>query len=127
MISVGGDLPVSRGVGPFDVSVKGDAGVIKMETGEGVPLSLFGFDDLDVSASRLRLGLEAVHRGISMALGGMKVSPFGSAMLRHDGGDGVTGTGFEVEGGISVSAAESRVGLEQRRPASWDRSCRTGF
>ena len=65
------------------VEVEGDDGLIAQQT---------------VNAWRLRLALEGSHEQ-ALASGG-SLTPSLELGLRHDGGDGITGTGIEIGGGL---------------------------
>ena len=90
-------------VGRVDLAVRADASLSLMETGEG-PRNI---DGLSADAWRGRLGLEASRR---FALGEDEaIAPFVEAVARRDGGDGLTGAGLEVAGGVRYSAPELLV------------------
>ena len=55
-------------------------------------------DALAVSMRRLRLSTEASHELLLSS--GASLTPWGELGLRHDGGDGETGAGLEVGGGL---------------------------
>ena len=89
--------------GGADLSLRGDAGVVNLETDSGA----MAIDGLSASASRLRLGLEAAWEGES-------ATPFVEVSGRFDGGDGQTGGGIELAGGIRVLSPETGFGLEAK-------------
>ena len=69
-------------------------------------LSRFGVEDngdrmaaLRVDANRLRLGLEGAYE--RRLAGGGSLTPSLEAGVRHDGGDGETGLGVELSGGLA--------------------------
>ena len=66
-----------------EVEGEGDDGLIAQQT---------------VNANRLRLALEGSHEQ-ALASGG-SLTPSLELGLRHDGGDGITGTGIEIGGGL---------------------------
>ena len=89
--------------GGADLSLRGDAGFLSLETDSG----MMAIDGLSASVSRLRLGLEAAWEGES-------ATPFVEVSGRFDGGDGQTGGGIELAGGIRILNAESGFGLEAK-------------
>ena len=89
--------------GGADLSLRGDAGFLSLETDSG----MMAIDGLSASVSRLRLGLEAAWEGES-------ATPFVEVSGRFDGGDGQTGGGLELAGGIRILSAESGFGLEAK-------------
>ena len=89
--------------GGADLSLRGDAGVVNLETDSGA----MAIEGLSASASRLRLGLEAAWEGES-------ATPFVEVSGRFDGGDGQTGGGIELAGGIRILNPESGFGLEAK-------------
>ena len=97
-------LPAAGGV---DVAVRGDVGLLRLATGAGSEM----IDDMSVDAQRLRVGLEASR---SVSLGAATLTSFTEVGGRHDGGDGQTGTGLELAGGLRLTGFGSRLGLEAR-------------
>ena len=93
--------------GSLDLDLIGDAGITKLSTSGGASASL---SDLEASVQRARIGLEA-SRTSDMG-NGMLVTPFAQVAGRYDGGDGQTGNGLEVAGGLRI--AGGRAGLEAR-------------
>jgi len=93
-------------IGGIDLSARGDASVAFMETayGDGA------VDGLDAAVSRVRGGVEASKR-FAMA-DGASLTPFAELAGRMDGGDGGTGPGIEVAGGVRY--AGPRVAVEVR-------------
>ncbi|MDE0690609.1 MAG: Ig-like domain-containing protein [Gammaproteobacteria bacterium] len=89
--------------GGADLSLRGDAGFLSLETDSG----MMAVDGLSASVSRLRLGLEASWEGES-------ATPFVEVSGRFDGGDGQTGGGLELAGGLRILNAESGFGLEAK-------------
>ena len=93
-------------LGGLDLSTRADASVVRMETGAG-PESI---DGLSADVWRGRLGLEALRR---FALGdGGALTPFVEVAGRRDGGDGLTGSGLELAGGVRYGTR--RFELEAR-------------
>ena len=96
-------LPPLAGI---DLAARADASVARMETDEG-PDPVHG---LTADSWRLRAGVEASRR---FALDdATSLTPFVEAAARRDGGDGLTGTGLEVAGGVRWTAP--RVQVEAR-------------
>ena len=97
------DLPPVAGI---DLAARADASVARMETEEG-PDAVHG---LTADSWRLRAGVEASRR---FALDdATALTPFVEAAARRDGGDGLTGTGLEIAGGVRWTAP--RVQVEAR-------------
>ena len=80
--------------GRTNLHLKGEATVARVE--------IAGNDDLiekqTVNANRLRLALEGSHE--QALASGSSLTPSLELGLRHDGGDGITGTGIEIGGGL---------------------------
>ncbi len=90
-------------VGGIDLATRADASLTRMETGKG-PRNI---GNLSADAWRARLGVEASRR---FALGEDKaLTPFVEAAGRRDGGDGLTGAGLELAGGLRYGAPGIRV------------------
>ena len=106
MLSAGGRRTLNSGEG-WNVGLIGDAGLLEMQTDGGVGI----VDDMNVSVSRVKIALEG-ERLISMG-GGETVSLFGQVGGRHDSGDGDSGSGIELMGGIRVNAA-GRLSIEAK-------------
>ena len=83
--------------GNFDLAFRGDIGFASIETASGDG----AIDGLAADVNRLRAGIEASMQ-VDPGNGG-SVVPFGELAVRNDGGDGVTGSGLEVAGGIRFS------------------------
>ena len=77
------------------VEVEGDDGLIAQQT---------------VNANRLRLALEGSHEQ-ALASGG-SLTPSLELGLRHDGGDGITGTGIEIGGSLRYRDPASGLTIE---------------
>lgn len=84
-------------------ALRGDAGFLTLET-EGGAGALVG---LSANVSRLRVALEAAWETDDM-------TPFAEVAGRFDGGDGLTGTGLELAGGVRLARSASGFGLEAR-------------
>ncbi len=87
------------------VAVFGDAGVAQLRT-DGGDRAVHG---LAANVSKLRFGLELSR---AFALGEGAMTPFGQAAGRYDGGDGTTGAGLELVGGLRYRNGPGRVRLE---------------
>ena len=108
MASVGvrRELPA---LGEFDLAVRADASIARVETDSGPQF----IDNLTADTWRGRVGLEASRRfvlGEDAAL-----TPFVEAAGRGDGGDGLTGAGIELAGGVRYRAP----GLEVEARGRW--------
>ena len=85
--------------GRMEFGIRGDAAFANMETDDGTGAA----DALEAAVNRARLGLEAAMHYSSP--GGPTVTPYGELNLRYDGGDGVTGSGLEVAGGLRINTS----------------------
>ena len=92
--------------GNFDLAFRGDIGFASIETASGDG----AIDGLAADVNRIRAGVEASMQ-VDPGNGG-SVVPFGELAVRNDGGDGVTGSGLEVAGGIRFS--QDQFSLEAR-------------
>lgn len=92
---IGGSHDLTR-FGRMSLALRGDAAVASIETDDGAGAA----GGLAADVNRIRIGLEGSFRS-DTGNGGM-VEPFGQVSLRSDGGDGDTGTGVEIAGGISM-------------------------
>ena len=89
--------------GGLDLAARADMSVVRLEIGDG-PAFISG---VSADSWRLRAGLEASRR---FALeGGAALAPFAEAAGRRDGGDGLTGMGLEVAGGVRYTAPRLQV------------------
>ena len=79
--------------GPVAFGLRADAGWASLSTGEGSET----IDDVRGRVHQARLGLDV--RG-DVRRGGTALAPFGAVHVRHDGGDGRTGRGVELSGGL---------------------------
>lgn len=82
--------------GSLQLAFRGDAAFANLSTDEGSG----AIDDLEASVNRIRAGIEGSF-SVDTGNGG-KVTPFGELAFRNDGGDGLTGNGFEVAGGVRL-------------------------
>ena len=84
-----------------------------------------GVAPLTVASSRIRLVAETRYQRV--LANGSRLAPYLDAGLRHDGGDGDTGAGVEVGGGVSYTdpdrglsvAGKARTLLDQGSPDEW--------
>jgi len=104
--------PVAR----IDLAARGDASFARiLSEGGGETL-----DGLRADSWRLRAGLEASRRfalpgsGSGTGKDEASLTPFLELAARQDGGDGVTGTGLEVAGGLRYAAPGVAVELRGR-------------
>ena len=72
--------------------------------------------NLTAAVHQMRVGLESSYEGRIARWG--TVSPFAQVSLRHDGGDGVTGSGLEVSGGVRYHAGRLSMELGARMLAA---------
>ncbi|MBF2756093.1 MAG: autotransporter outer membrane beta-barrel domain-containing protein, partial [Gammaproteobacteria bacterium AqS3] len=109
LLAVSGSWPMAE-LGNSTLSWAGDLGFSSVEAEADVvgDADAFSLDGLSSSATRLRGGVELAHNGLGRD---GSVAPRVGLLLRHDGGDGLTGTGFEITAGLSVSIA-GRISLE---------------
>ncbi len=84
-------LGQARGAVAF--GLRADAGWAELSTGEGTET----IDDVRGRVHQARLGLDVRS---DIRLGGTTFAPFGAVHMRHDGGDGQTGRGVELSGGL---------------------------
>ena len=89
--------------GPVAFGLRADAGWASLSTGEGTET----IDDLRGRVHQARLGIDVRSE---MRVGGAGISPFGAVHLRNDGGDGQTGRGVELSGGMRAQLGV--VGLD---------------
>lgn len=82
--------------GSLQLAFRGDAAFANLDTAEGNG----AFDGLEAGVNRIRAGIEGSF-SVDTGNGG-KVTPFGELAFRNDGGDGLTGNGFEVAGGVRL-------------------------
>ncbi len=105
-VGVGGSgVLLERGVNT--VRLKGEAMYSALEVDESVHV-----EGVEVEATRVRMTVEAGQTH-TLADGGV-LEPSLEAGVRHDGGDGETGTGAEVGGGLSYRHRYGRITAEGR-------------
>ena len=101
------DLGRTLGV---DLAVRGDAGFVELETGDG----LAAVEGLSVGVHQVRVGVEGSW---PLQLGGATLVPFVDIGGRFDGGDGQTGGALEVAGGVRFRSPNVGVELKGRTVA----------
>ena len=80
--------------GTTTLSLKGEGALARLDiSGDGAMIT-----EMALNMQRLRLSTEASHEFL-LSSGG-SLTPWGELGLRHDGGDGETGAGLEVGGGL---------------------------
>ena len=87
----------------FDVALKSDAFLVRMDTDAAVRPAL------ETMTSRLRLLLEG---GRPVELDSGRMSPSLEVGVRHDGGDAETGLGLEVGGNLGYTHAQRGLALQ---------------
>ena len=90
-----------------NLNVVGHVGLMKLLASSEGKSTL---DGLDADVRSVRLGIEGTNS--SLRVGGLRLTPFAQVAGRYDGGDGVTGRGLEVAGGLRL--AIGRLGIEAR-------------
>ncbi|MYC99303.1 MAG: tandem-95 repeat protein [Gammaproteobacteria bacterium] len=93
--------------GPVAFGLRADAGWASLSTGEGTET----IDDLRGRVHQARLGVDARSE---MRVGGAGLAPFGAVHVRHDGGDGRTGRGVELSGGLRTQIGVVGLDLQGR-------------
>ena len=88
--------------GPVTVQIKADGHVSEVKTDGGT-----GINPLTSDIQRLRVAVEGTH--VHSLDGGGRLEPALEAGLRHDGGDGLEGTGVEI--GASVRYVNPSKGV----------------
>ena len=106
MIAAGGHRTLASGA-DWSFGLIGDAGILQMEADDGVGL----LQGMDVDVGRVKIAFEG-ERIISME-GGNVFSIFGQIGGRNDSGDGDTGTGVELMGGVRYDT-EGRISIEAK-------------
>ena len=93
--------------GPVAFGIRADAGWTSLSTVEGSET----INDIQARAHQARLGLDV--RG-KMSNGRAGFAPFGAVHARYDGGDGQTGRGIEISGGLQTRFSLIGLGLQGR-------------
>ena len=106
MLSAGGRRVLASG-DEWNFALTGDAGIMEMQTDGGVGI----IDDMNVDVGRVKLAFEG-ERVISTE-GGNRFAVFGQVGGRHDSGDGETGSGVELMGGVRYDSA-GRIRVEAK-------------
>ena len=104
MLSAGGRRVLASGA-EWNFALTGDAGILEMQTDGGAGL----VDDMNVDVGRVKVAFEG-ERVISME-DGNRFAIFGQVGGRHDTGDGETGSGVELMGGVRYDSA-GRIRVE---------------
>ena len=98
--------------GILQLAVRGDASFANLASADGSG----AVDDLSANVHRVRAGLEG---SLTFAIGnGSSIKPFGEVAYRSDGGDGLTGSGFEVGGGVRVETNAFTIEARGHKTAS---------
>ncbi|MYE25419.1 MAG: hypothetical protein F4Y01_16010 [Gammaproteobacteria bacterium] len=105
MLSFGGRRSIAS-ADAWDVSILGDTSVLELQTDGGIGI----INGLEVGVARQRAGLEAA-RLVALQDGG-SLAWFGEVAARHDSGDGETGAGGELIGGVRFDSG--RLSLEAK-------------
>ena len=106
MLSAGGRRVLASG-DEWNFALTGDAGIMEMQTDGGVGI----IDDMNVDVGRVKLAFEG-ERVISME-DGNRFAVFGQVGGRHDSGDGESGSGVELMGGVRYDTA-GRIRVEAK-------------
>ena len=99
---------VAAMAGGLELHLRGEASWARLRTGAGQET----IDGLEAAVRRVRSGVE-----VTLPLhvsGRVTLAPFGALSTRHDGGDGQTGVGLEVAGGVRLNAGRVRVEAQGR-------------
>ncbi len=95
--------------GQVTISVPVEAEVVQLRTRGDASTAIGG---LSIKSWRVRSGVEVAHTGLALSDSGWVLLPRGSLSLRQDGGDGITGRGVEVGGGLGLYSPASRMSLD---------------
>ena len=106
MLSAGGRRNLASG-DEWNFALTGDAGILEMQTDGGTGI----VDDMNVSVGRVKLAFEGER--VIVTDGGDRFAVFGQVGGRHDSGDGDTGSGVELAGGVRYDTA-GRIRLEAK-------------
>ena len=106
MLSAGGRRTLASGA-QWNFALTGDAGILEMQTDGGVGI----IDDMNVSVGRVKVAVEGER--VIVAENGNTFSVFGQVGGRHDSGDGDTGSGAELMGGVRYDTA-ARISFEAK-------------
>ena len=97
-------------LGGLRVRAVGHVGMLRLSSPAAASSSPYG---MEADVRRVRMGIEGAYE--SLRLGVATLTPFTQAAARYDGGDGDTGRGLEVAGGLRLTAG--RMGVEVRARA----------
>ena len=106
MASLGGRRSIAS-ADAWDVSILGDTSILELQTDGGIGI----INGLEVGVARQRAGMEAA-RLVALQNGGT-LAWFGEVAARHDSGDGETGAGGELIGGVRFDSG-GRLSLEAK-------------
>ena len=106
MLSAGGRRTLASG-DEWNFALTGDAGILEMQTDGGMGI----IDDMNVDVGRVKIAFEG-ERVISTE-DGNRFAIFGQVGGRHDTGDGETGSGVELMGGVRYDTA-GRIRVEAK-------------
>ena len=108
----GGRYALTPAAGGADLALLGDLAYLRMRTDTEAAQGSLG--DVSASVGRLRIGFEGSYE-VRMDPG--TLSPFGRVSARYDGGDGETGSGMELSGGVRYRSG--RVSFETGGRVLW--------
>ncbi|MDE0008298.1 MAG: autotransporter outer membrane beta-barrel domain-containing protein, partial [Gammaproteobacteria bacterium] len=106
MASLGGRRSIAS-ADAWEVSILGDTSMLELQTDGGIGI----INGLEVGVARQRAGMEAA-RLVTLQDGG-SLAWFGEVAARHDSGDGETGGGAELVGGVRFDSG-GRLSLEAK-------------
>ena len=93
--------------GPVAFGIRADAGWTSLSTDEGTAT----INDIQARVHQARLGLDVKGE---LNIGRAGLAPFGAVHARYDGGDGQTGQGIAVSGGLQARFSLIGLGLQDR-------------
>ena len=102
-----GDILSASGAAPFDLALKSDVFLMKIEADEEA-----GLPPIEAEGSQVRLGLEG-SRAIALEQGG-ELRPSLELGVRFESGDAEQGTGLELGGGLRYTDPGSALSAELR-------------
>nr|MBF2755565.1 autotransporter domain-containing protein [Gammaproteobacteria bacterium AqS3] len=104
LLSAGGSWPAAE-LGNSTLSWSGDLDFSTLQTSDSTLTAL----EASVSSMQFRGGMELAHSGLGSV---WKVMPRVGLLLRHDAGDGVTGTGIEFTAGMQMRSGSERFSID---------------
>ena len=107
-LAVVGGRQVLASVGRVEVALRGDVGLVRLETRGGAQV----FEGVAANVQRYRVGLETSHT--TRWSNGATLTPFAEINGRRDDGGGEVGSGIEVEGGVRLMHSRIGFSLEAR-------------